>query len=76
MDEQKAFKVFGQVLRDFRHKKGVSQETLADEAGLDRTFISRLERGLTQPSLTTLLALAEALEVPAHSLIRELEADL
>lgn len=75
MKEQKAFKVFGKVLQDFRHKKGISQETLADQAGLDRTFISRLERGLTQPSLTSLLALSKALDVPAHSIVREFEAD-
>lgn len=76
MKEQPAFKIFDKVLQDFRHEKGISQETLADKADLDRTFISRLERGLTQPSLTSLLALSKALDVPAHSIIKKFEAYL
>lgn len=45
----------------------MSQETLALESQLDRTFISLLERGLRQPSLTTILQLAKPLGVsPEH----------
>ncbi|MCU7907156.1 MAG: helix-turn-helix domain-containing protein [Candidatus Thiodiazotropha sp. (ex Epidulcina cf. delphinae)] len=50
---------FGDVLRELRNKKNISQETLALESELDRTFISLMERGLRQPSLTTILLLAE-----------------
>ncbi len=66
-------KVFGQVLRDLRRGKGLSQESLAFECDLDRTFISLLERGLRQPSLKTLYKLAEALEMAPSDLITELE---
>jgi transcriptional regulator with XRE-family HTH domain len=61
---------FGQVLREVRKKTGLSQEKLALAANLDRTFVSLLERGLRQPSLTTLLTLASVLEVPAPTLLQ------
>jgi len=54
---------FGKVLRDARERAKLSQEALADMAGLDRTYVSLLERGRRQPSLTTMLALSTALEV-------------
>lgn len=66
-------KVFGQVLRDSRRGMGLSQESLAFECDLDRTFISLLERGLRQPSLKTLFKLAEALKMAPSYLIIEVE---
>lgn len=52
---------FGLVLRDLRRERAMSQEALALESQLDRTFISLLERGLRQPSLTTIFQLARTL---------------
>jgi len=63
--------IFGAVLRDIRMKKGISQQDLALEAGLDRTYISLLERGLRQPTLTTLICLADAMGTDAASLVRQ-----
>lgn len=60
---------FGKVLRELREGLNLSQERLAFEAGLDRTFVSMLERGKRQPSLTSILMLAKALAVPAHELV-------
>jgi transcriptional regulator with XRE-family HTH domain len=40
----------------------LSQETLAHEASIDRSYVSRLERGLENPSVTTLARLAVALD--------------
>ncbi len=54
---------FGKILRELRTKRRISQEKLALEGNLDRTFISLLERGLRQPSLRTILQIAEVLEV-------------
>ncbi len=51
----------------------LSQERLAELAGLDRTYISQIERGLKSPSLPTLLSLAKALDIKAHLLIYEIE---
>ncbi|ESQ13238.1 MAG TPA: XRE family transcriptional regulator [Chromatiaceae bacterium] len=60
---------FGIVLRDIRQTTGLSQERLALESELDRTFISLLERGLRQPSLSTILQLAGPLGIPAGQLV-------
>lgn len=64
---------FGQALRYFRACQQISQERLSQESGLDRSYISLLERGIRQPSLTTLLQLAEALDVSANELILKVE---
>jgi len=52
---------------------GVSQEELADRCNLHRTYVSEIERGLKTVSLVSLLRIAEALDVPAHTLIEEVE---
>jgi transcriptional regulator with XRE-family HTH domain len=67
---------FGIVLRDLRQARSLSQETLALESELDRTFISLLERGLRQPSLTTILQLAGPLGVAPEDLVAEVVAVL
>ncbi|MDA8141654.1 MAG: helix-turn-helix transcriptional regulator [Desulfobacteraceae bacterium] len=64
---------FGQALKHFRARQNFSQERLSQESSLDRSYISLLERGLRQPSLTTLLQLAEALKIPASDLILKVE---
>lgn len=53
---------FGRVLRRLRRKKGFTQEELRFEADLRRTFVSVLELGQQQPSLTTILKLARVLD--------------
>lgn len=64
---------FAEVLKVNRKKNGFSQEKLALNGGLDRTFISLLERGLRQPSLTTILQIAEALNEEPDLLIKEVK---
>jgi len=68
--------VFGQVLREQRNTKGLSQEELALAADVDRTFVSQMERGIRQPTITTLMKLAEALGVQAAVLVARLERQL
>jgi len=63
------------VLRKFRKNAGISQEKLALEANLDRTFISLLERGLNQPSLKSLFAIANVLKVRPHEIVRAVEEE-
>lgn len=64
---------FGKVLREKRKEVGLSQEVLALDVGLERTFISMLERGQRQPSLTTMLKIAPALGCSATELMAEIE---
>lgn len=67
-------KVFGEVLREMRIEAGLTQEQLGLEADLRRTFISLLELGQQQPTLTTLLKLASALKCPAYEIIAKFES--
>lgn len=74
MKQGGADQAFGKVLRELRKGAGVTQETLALDAGLDRTFISMLERGHRQPTLQTLLTLARCLGVPASEIVAKVES--
>lgn len=67
---------FGKVLRELRVAKGLSQEKLGLEADLRRTYISVLELGHQQPSLTTIFKLAKALNSRATYLIELVEIEL
>jgi transcriptional regulator with XRE-family HTH domain len=64
---------FGDVVRRRRQAAGLSQEALADAAGLHRTYISLLERGMRMPSIEVVRKLAGALETTMASLVGELE---
>jgi transcriptional regulator with XRE-family HTH domain len=63
---------FGRRLQDRRVKRGLSQEELAHQSGLHRTYISQIERGRKSPTLATIYALASALEDEAGALISAL----
>ena len=66
-------KRFGAVIRKRREAQRVSQEALAHQAGLHRTYISLLERGERNPSLVVIQSLAKALGTSMASLVGELE---
>lgn len=51
----------GKQVRQFRKEKSWTQEKLGEETGLDRTYISDIERGVRNPSLKSLQKLAKAL---------------
>lgn len=72
MEEVKTIKI-GKVLRKLRKVRNLSQEEIAGRTGLDRTYISMLERNIKQPSITTIFLLAEALEIQPSELVREIE---
>jgi transcriptional regulator with XRE-family HTH domain len=59
----------GDNLQRLRHEAGLSQEDLASNAGLDRTFISGCERYIRNPSITTLERLAKGLGVDPSQLL-------
>jgi transcriptional regulator with XRE-family HTH domain len=60
---------FASRMREVRLGRGMSQEDLAHEAGLDRTYISGCERRLRNPSLISVEKIANALDVPAGDLL-------
>lgn len=64
---------FGRVLREQRGTRRLSQEGLALSAGVDRTFVSQMERGIRQPTLTTIWKLAAALDVSPATLVARVD---
>lgn len=67
---------FGAVIRRLRIAKGLTQEQLGFEAGLRRTFVSSLELGQKEPSLTTIFKLSRALKFDVAELLRLVEKEL
>ena len=61
-------KKFGQLVRSFRLKNGLTQETLADRAGIHPTYLGGVERGTRNVSFDNILKIAKALDVPPSSL--------
>ena len=67
---------FGKVLRQLRQDAGLTQEELGFEADLRRTYVSILELGQQQPTLTTILKLAKALNHSAEGIVGLVEVEL
>ncbi|OHV86686.1 helix-turn-helix domain-containing protein [Mesorhizobium sp. ORS 3428] len=61
--------VFARNLRRFRQRKKLSQEALAHDAGVDRTYVSALERCVYAASIDTVAKLAKVLEVEPADLL-------
>jgi len=66
--EDKYLKEFGKNLQRLRKAKGLSTREFADSAEISHSSVGRLEAGLTNPTLTTLIKLAKALDVDLNTL--------
>ena len=66
---------FGATVRNVRVERGLSQEALADIAGLHRTYVGSVERGERNISLANLYELARALEVSSSDLLQRVDED-
>ena len=75
MDSKNISRIFGEVLRQRRTERGITQEELAFQTGVDRTFVYRLERGIRQPTITTLIGMSSALGVSAMDLVGDTEKE-
>lgn len=62
---------FGKKVRFYRERKGISQEELAFETGLHRTYISDVERGKRSISLKNIEKIAESLGIEIYELFKE-----
>ena len=65
----KARKRFGCNVRKYRKSLGLSQEQLAEESGLHRTYIGAVERGERNVSLNNIVAIARALRIQTSVLL-------
>ncbi|WP_276358083.1 helix-turn-helix domain-containing protein [Cohnella caldifontis] len=66
---------FAKILKTLRINNKLSQEELAFRSNLDRTYISMLERGIHQPTISTLFALSKALNIKASVIIQHVELE-
>ncbi|EOE1185233.1 helix-turn-helix domain-containing protein [Vibrio parahaemolyticus] len=62
---------FGERVRQIRKEKGLSQEALADLAGIDRSYMGHIERGDQNITLTKIYQISEALRVSVSDLISD-----
>ncbi len=69
-------KAVGNVIAQFRQKKGVSQEVLSGLADIGRTHLSAIERGERKPTMETLYRIANALDVNMSDIIIEIEKQI
>lgn len=73
---ESALLALGRQVRTLRLKAGRSQMELAEAAGLHPTYLSGVERGRRNPTVTVLVHLAAALDVPVTELFRDLPAGI
>ena len=66
-------RAFGEVLRQIRMGRKLSQEALGEVCESERTFISMLERGLVSPTLRTIVKIAKGLRLAPSEIVRKVE---
>ncbi len=66
-------KIVGQVISEFRKRKGMSQEVLSGLSDIGRTHLSAIERGERKPTLETLYKICVALNVRMSDVTKEIE---
>lgn len=67
-------KIVGQVIQEYREKKGLSQEVVSGLADIGRTHLSAIERGVRKPTMETFFRLSDALDVKPSELIKIIES--
>ncbi len=77
MPQDKRIKLeFGKALRNYRNARGISQEALADLAGIHRTYVGDVERGERNISLLNMMRLTAALRTPLSQVVLDMERSL
>lgn len=69
-------KIVGEVISDYRKKKGISQEVLSGLSDIGRTHLSAIERGERKPTLETLYRICSALDVKMSDVVKEIESKI
>ncbi len=75
MKDDKTLRTFGSTVYTVRTSNGLSQEKLAELAGIDRTYVSSVERGQRNISILNIVKLANALSVSPCSLLANIGDD-
>lgn len=66
--------MLGQILKETREAAGMTQEELALTAGVDRSYVSQLERDLKSPTVSMLFRLCQAMQASPSAVIARLES--
>lgn len=69
-------KAFGVALRDTRKKRKLSQLEVSSTSGIDRAYVSEIENGEKNPSIVTLVRLADAMEVSPVEIVKRMAEEL
>ncbi len=69
MNEVEVYILIGERIRKLRQSKGMSQQTLADECGIESPNLSRIENGNTNPTIKSLWKISNALGVKLKDLV-------
>lgn len=65
--------IVGQVIQEYRERRGLSQEVVSGFADIGRTHLSAIERGVRKPTLETFFRISEALDVKPSVLMAAIE---
>jgi len=68
-EERRRLRALGRAVRKARTETGLTQEAFGFKAGLDRTYVSGIERGVRNPTVLVLYKVADALEMPLSELL-------
>lgn len=71
--DQQISDAIGQALKHFRKEKEMSQLTLAEESGIHRTMIEKIETSKRKPTFHTLHKICSALDIPVHQFSQKVE---
>lgn len=75
-ERERWLQAFGQAVREHRQRLGVSQEKLGFLCGLDRTYVSAVERGVRNPTILVVWQLAQGLGTTLSELLKTAETSL
>lgn len=68
-------RVFAANVRRFRNDRGLTQEQLGEKAGISSTYVSKVERLVSSPTLDIIVKIAEALDISPAELFNELDIE-
>ena len=68
--------IVGQVIQEYRERRGLSQEVVSGFADIGRTHLSAIERGQRKPTLETFYKISEALDIRASDLMKRIEKEM
>ncbi len=68
--------LFGNAIRTLRKRSGLSQDTLAHRAEIDRTYMSSIERGKKNPTIKVIYKLSVGLGITVSDIVNEFEKNI